>query len=61
MNWDYITLVYGNKIFIVDTVDLNELCILHFWNKVTNFNFLFQQVVGDNFVLSCIQFCLDVQ
>ena len=61
MNWNYVTFIDGNKILLVDTVDLNELCILHFWNKVMNFDFFFRQVDGDNFVLGCIQVCLDVQ
>jgi len=61
MNWNYVTFIDGNKILLVDTVDLNELCIMHFWNKVTNFDFFFRQVDGDNFMLGCIQVCLDVQ
>src|SRR5882762_2789687 len=60
-NWDYITLVDCNKILLVDTVDLPELRILHFWDKVTNFGIFFRQVDGDNFMLGCIQVCLDVE
>ena len=58
---DYIALVDGIKILLVDTVSLNELRILHFWNEVTNLVFFFRQVDGNNFMLGCIQVCLDVQ
>jgi hypothetical protein len=59
--WNYIALVDGDKVFLIDAVGLNELRILDFWDKVTNFGFVFRQVDSDNLMLGCIQVGLDIQ